>query len=66
MSPSDLEQIVLLGAWGETEADLPGVADKAAKASSMQANPLPLTEEELIAVVRAALEDRRRQAPLPR
>ena len=44
-----------LGAWGVTEADLPGVAEKAAKASSMQANPLPLTEEELIAVVRAAL-----------
>jgi alcohol dehydrogenase class IV len=47
--------IPALGAWGVTEADLPGVAEKAAKASSMQANPLPLTEEELIAVVRAAL-----------
>ena len=44
-----------LRAWGVTEADLPGVAEKAAKASSMQANPLPLTEEELIAVVRSAL-----------
>jgi len=48
-------RIPALGAWGITEADLPGVAEKAAKASSMQANPLPLTEEELIAVVRAAL-----------
>ena len=47
--------IPALRAWGVTEADLPGVAEKAAKASSMQANPLPLTEEELIAVVRAAL-----------
>jgi len=47
--------IPALGAWGVTEADLPGIAKKAAKASSMQANPLPLTEEELIAVVRAAL-----------
>jgi alcohol dehydrogenase class IV len=47
--------IPVLGAWGVTEADLPGVAEKAAKASSMQANPLPLTQEELIAVVRAAL-----------
>ena len=47
--------IPALGAWGVTEADLPGVAEKAAKASSMQANPLPLTEEELIAVVRAAM-----------
>jgi alcohol dehydrogenase class IV len=44
-----------LRAWGITEADLPSVAEKAAKASSMLANPLPLTEEELIAVVRAAL-----------
>ena len=44
-----------LGAWGLTESDLPGVAEKAVKASSMQANPLPLTEDELIAVVRAAL-----------
>jgi len=47
--------IPALGAWGVTEADLPGIAEKAAKASSMQANPLPLTQEELIAVVRAAL-----------
>jgi alcohol dehydrogenase class IV len=47
--------IPALRAWGVTEPDLPGVAEKAAKASSMQANPLPLTEEELIAVVRAAL-----------
>jgi alcohol dehydrogenase class IV len=47
--------IPALRAWGVTEADLPGVAEKAAKASSMQANPLPLTKEELIAVVRAAL-----------
>ena len=47
--------IPALHAWGVREADSPGVAEKAAKASSMQANPLPLTEEELIAVVRAAL-----------
>jgi alcohol dehydrogenase class IV len=47
--------IPALRAWGVTEADLPGVAEKAAKASSMQANPLPLTEEELTALVRAAL-----------
>ena len=44
-----------LSAWGVTEDDFPSVVEKAAKASSMQANPLPLTEEELIAVVRAAL-----------
>jgi alcohol dehydrogenase class IV len=47
--------IPALRAWGITQVDLPGIAEKAAKASSMQANPLPLTEEELIAVVRAAL-----------
>jgi len=47
--------IPALRAWGVTDADLPGVAEKAAKASSMQANPLPLTQEELIAVVGAAL-----------
>jgi alcohol dehydrogenase class IV len=47
--------IPALRAWGVTDADLPGVTEKAAKASSMQANPLPLTQEELIAVVRAAL-----------
>ena len=43
-----------LRAWGITEADLPGVVEKAASASSMQANPLPLTGEELLAVVTAA------------
>jgi alcohol dehydrogenase class IV len=47
--------IPALRAWGVTEADLPGVVGMAAKASSMQANPLPLTEEELTALVGAAL-----------
>ncbi len=41
-----------LSTWGVTESDLRGVAEKAAKASSMQTNPLPLTEKELVAVVR--------------
>jgi alcohol dehydrogenase class IV len=44
-----------LRAWGVTEADLPAIAEKAARASSMQANPLPLTGYELLAVVKAAL-----------
>jgi alcohol dehydrogenase class IV len=44
-----------LRAWGITEADLPGVAEKAARASSMQANPLPLTSEELLLMAMAAL-----------
>jgi alcohol dehydrogenase class IV len=52
--PAELS-IPALGAWGVSESDLRGVAEKSAKASSMQANPLPLTEEELIAVVSAAL-----------
>jgi alcohol dehydrogenase class IV len=44
-----------LRTWGVTEADLPGVVEKAARASSMQANPLLLTSEELLAVIAAAL-----------
>jgi alcohol dehydrogenase class IV len=43
-----------LRAWGITEADLPGVVEKAARASSMQANPLQLTREELLGVIAAA------------
>jgi alcohol dehydrogenase class IV len=43
-----------LRAWGITETDLPGVVEKAAGASSMQANPLPLTREELLELVAAA------------
>jgi alcohol dehydrogenase class IV len=40
--------------WGIAEADLPGVAEKATHASSMKANPLPLTGEELLGVLIAA------------
>ena len=47
-------KVPTLRAWGITEADLPGVVEKAARASSMQANTLPLTREELIAVIKAA------------
>ena len=43
-----------LRAWGIAEADLPGVVEKAARASSMQANPILLTREELLAVATAA------------
>jgi alcohol dehydrogenase class IV len=43
-----------LRAWGIAEADLPAVVEKAALASSMQANPLSLTAQELLAVVTAA------------
>jgi alcohol dehydrogenase class IV len=47
-------RIPALRAWGVSEADLPGIVEKAARASSMQSNPLPLTSEELLAVVTAA------------
>jgi alcohol dehydrogenase class IV len=47
-------KIPALRAWGITEEDLPGVVEKAAKASSMQANPIPLTSDELMAVLLAA------------
>ena len=47
--------VPLLNAWGVTEADLPAVVERAARASSMQANPIQLTNEELLAVVTAAL-----------
>jgi len=46
--------IPALRAWGINQADLPSIVEKAAKASSMQANPLPLTSEELSAVLLAA------------
>jgi alcohol dehydrogenase class IV len=43
-----------LRACGITEADLPGVVEEAARASSMKANPLTLTGAELLAVITAA------------
>lgn len=43
-----------LRSWGIAEADLPAVVEKAARASSMQANALPLTNEELLALLTAA------------
>jgi len=41
-------------AWGIAQSDLPGVVEKAARASSMKANPLTLTGDELQAVLAAA------------
>lgn len=40
--------------WGITESDLPGVVERASVASSMQANPLQLTQKELTAMLRIA------------
>ena len=50
---SDL-RIPSLAAYGLTAAHVPGVIEKAAQASSMKANPIVLTNEELAAVVTAA------------
>jgi alcohol dehydrogenase class IV len=44
-----------LRTWGITQAHLPEVVEQAAQASSMKANPLPLTNDELLATVTAAL-----------
>jgi alcohol dehydrogenase class IV len=46
--------IPALRVWGINEVDFPDIVEKAAKANSMQANPLPLTSEELTAVLMAA------------
>lgn len=43
-----------LRAWGIALADLPTVVEKAVRASSMHANPLPLTSKEVLAVLSAA------------
>lgn len=44
-----------LRTYGLTEADVPAVVEKAAQASSMKANPLPLTRDELAAILRRAI-----------
>jgi hypothetical protein len=38
-----------------SEGDLPGLVEKAARASSMKANPITLTAAELLRVISAAL-----------
>lgn len=43
-----------LRSWGIAQADLPAVVEKAASASSMRANPIQLTGDELMAVISAA------------
>jgi alcohol dehydrogenase class IV len=43
-----------LRTWGVGDADLSGTAEKAAKASSTQANPIPLSHQELMSMVSAA------------
>jgi len=48
-------QIPPLAAYGVTREHVPAIVEAAAKASSMKANPLPLTSVELTAVLVAAL-----------
>ena len=47
-------KVPALRAWGINESDLPGVVERAESASSMKANPIPLTREELMMMVSAA------------
>jgi alcohol dehydrogenase class IV len=44
-----------LGAWGVAEADVPALVEKAARASSMKANPVVLTNEQLRELITRAL-----------
>lgn len=44
-----------LRTYGLTEADVPAVVEKAMQASSMKANPVPLTRNELAALLRRAI-----------
>lgn len=44
-----------LAAYGVTEDAVPEIVEKAAKASSMQGNPLPLTGEELEQILKSAI-----------
>jgi alcohol dehydrogenase class IV len=47
--------ILGLGSYGMRAEDIPGLVEKAARASSMKANPVELTGEELAGIVAAAL-----------
>jgi alcohol dehydrogenase class IV len=48
-------QIPSLGTYGVTRADARAIVDASAKASSMKANPIVLTTEELDAILARAL-----------
>jgi alcohol dehydrogenase class IV len=48
-------QIPTLGAHGVTHADVDAIADKASRASSMKANPVTLSIEELREILLAAI-----------
>jgi alcohol dehydrogenase class IV len=44
-----------LSAYGITAADVPGIVERAAKASSMKGNPVTLMREEMVEVVNKSL-----------
>jgi alcohol dehydrogenase class IV len=48
-------RIPKLGAYGVTPAEIPALVEKAAHASSMKANPIPLTPAELTQILKQAL-----------
>jgi alcohol dehydrogenase class IV len=48
-------RIPRLGAYGLTRAHVPGLVEKAARASSMKPNPVPLTPEELNEILARAM-----------
>jgi alcohol dehydrogenase class IV len=48
-------EVPALSDFGVTPADLPTIVDKARNASSMQGNPIPLTEAELTEILNQAL-----------
>lgn len=48
-------KIPTLGSFGITHQDLPEIATKAAQSSSMKGNPVPLSHEELLDILRQAL-----------
>jgi alcohol dehydrogenase class IV len=51
----ELLQIPPLSAWGLDRSQAPDVAAKAAQASSMKGNPIPLSTEELVKILEAAI-----------
>jgi alcohol dehydrogenase class IV len=48
-------EIPPLRTYGVSQADVPVLVEKAAKASSMKGNPIALTEEELAEIIGAAI-----------
>ncbi|MEK7392218.1 MAG: iron-containing alcohol dehydrogenase, partial [Fibrobacterota bacterium] len=52
---SDLVQAPGFAHWGLAEQDIPGLCEKAAKASSMKGNPIDLTHQELSEILLEAL-----------